>query len=201
MTDIFNTTIPDIGRTYRILNFIKNSGELFIAIGKPTIWATEYGLEVSDSNPPVPGSNIIEIPEPIIYKRIQRALPAIPSTMCADLNLDIDSNISKSLTQSNIEKSYVLFNVEDLFEEDGSVRLKPSHIYISASIESEDYNADSFRCIGLYNSVQLKGGVNDNKLVYTNNEISVKALQWVSYSTPIERNTNKVHNIEILLQI
>ncbi len=197
-TEIFKTVNSDAGTTKRILTFLENAENFFIGIGKSTEWTQTWGKEVSDENPPEPKSNLTEIPEPIIYKRLEKAAPALRNTACAELNL----NLADSLSTTNIkDNSFSIVDPDTIYNSDGSLRVFPTYLYLSSKILYADYNATSFRTIGFYTNVKFNPNVNPNKLVYLPEEIKTSALHWVSFNTPIVRAESKEHIIQFLMKI
>lgn len=198
-TEIFKTVNNSAGVTNRILNFLAYANNFFVCIGKPTPWTGDiWGMNVSDTNPPIPDESIVSIPEPIIYKRVQRALPALHNTACAELVIDPTQSLSPT---SLTEKTFSLIDPNTIYETDGSLRIIPTYLYISTTIEYEDYEVDSFRAIGFYTNVTFKSGVDTSKLVYTPSEIKTSAVHWTSFSTPVLRAANKDHHLEFLMQL
>lgn len=198
---IFNTANISSGTTNRIITFLKNTTNYFVAIGKPTSWSSKDGIGISDINPPIPRQEITNIPEIIVYKRVTKIIPALLNKACYDVDFDANLNTDKVITQENLgNNSYSLIPVEKLYESDGyTLRVFPTHLYISTKVDNTDYTENSFRAIGFYTNLTFNSGVANNKLIYKPSEVKHGYLNWASYSTPVERLDRKVHNIEFLI--
>jgi hypothetical protein len=205
MASIFNTVEVNTGKTARILNFLNSADDFFIAIGKPTPWDNSWGLNVSDANPPSPTVDRVSIVEPIIYKRVKigsGAGAASKNTTCGDFNGNEDSLSSVVLVQQTItQKNYTIFTAEEIVNSDGTFARNPEFIYVSGSIFGEDYTAETWRASALYTKLFFKEGVPNNLQIYTPDQVKGGLLQHLTFNTPVEREDEKEHKFEYLINV
>ncbi len=200
MTDIFNTENLLVGRVGRLLAFLEYANNFYIAIGKSSPWTNDYGVGINDNNPPKPNINLSNIPETIIYKKVETVIPAVASNTCADINLD-SKDFEVLAEGSLVQKTYNFIKPDKIYYSNGELRAYPTHLYISTKVEYTDYDTSSFRAIGFYTSIDLKQGVDRNKLIVLPNEVNKGLIHWASYSTPVERIEGKTHHIEFMMQL
>lgn len=166
MPQIYRVGRGKAALTGRVLNFIQQ-GPFYFALGKPTPWNIE-------DSPPVIPDDLLTIPDPFIYKRVYKVLPAIQSD-CGEL---------KMYTQSGWT-SWHTFDIDSITREGSGYLYYPTHVYISLEINDQDYQATSYRCVGLHSHVQLSLDANPNELVYPPSFVSPGVLEWVCFHTPV----------------
>lgn len=205
MASIFNTVEVNTGKTARILNFLDSADDFFIAIGKSTPWDSSWGLNISDTNPPTPSVERTAIVEPIIYKRIEigaSAGAASRNTKCEDIVANEEPLSSIILTQQTlVQQNYTIYSTEELVNSDGSFAKSPEFIYVSGEILGIEYTTDSWRASALYTKLFLKEGVPDNLLIYTPDQVNGGLLQHLTFNTPVEREDEKRHKFEYLINV
>lgn len=209
MTSIFNTMEVNTGRVNRIINFLESSPEFFIAIGKSTPWDNTFGLNISDANPPTPLERTKEILEPILYKRIQIgvgansvASAASSNQQCSDFNNNSQILSSTSLIQqSPATQNFTFYALEDLTNSEGDYIYNPEFIYIQGEINDLDYDVDSWRCSALYTKLFLNTNIPTNLNIYTPSQVKGGLLHYITYNTPVLRQSGKAHNFEYIINV
>jgi hypothetical protein len=209
MTSIFNTSEVITGRVNRIINFLNSSSEFFIAIGKPTPWDNSFGLSISDINPPFPNEDEKEIIEPIIYKRIQIgvgsnsiASAASNKLQCSDFNNNIDILGSTVLVnQSPATQNFTFYSLQDLINNNGQYKNYPEFIYIQGEISDTDYTTNDWRVSALYTKLFFNTGVPTNLSIYTPSQVKGGLLHYLTYNTPVLRQSGKAHNFEYIINV
>lgn len=216
MATVFNTVKPITGRVARILNFLETSGDFYIGLGKPTPWGSSYGQGVSDLNPPIPANNLANIPEPIIYKRVQCVAPATrlsvcindtdPNTTCPNgdpirFDLNAENNPQVLIQESFNEQSYRLYDPADIQPINGKYLITPEIIYAQGSILGTDYNTVGWRVSALFTQLFLADGVPEGQEIYFPQQVAGGLIQQVTYNTLIERQSNKTHRFEYIITV
>lgn len=175
-----SNTTTNISKVSKLKCFIETAENLYISLGKDTPWP-------NDSNPPQPNSNIVDIIEPLLFKKPNKLLLA-NETNCGETKI--------------LGKYWNLYLSEEVNQVGNTYEPLPTHIYISCDLDPEELLADTFRVIGLHTNVVLQPEVNPYLLSYPNSFIKDKGLlHWVSYMTPIERLNNAFPQVEILLSL
>lgn len=209
MASIFNTVEVNTGRVNRIINFLQSSSEFFIGIGKPTIWDSTFGLNISDINPPIPLENSKHLIEPIIYKRIQIGVgsnsiitPATNQAHCSDYNNN-NQILSNTIlvNQSPSNQNFTFFALEDLINNEGDYVYNPEFVYIQGEINDTEYNTESWRCSGLFTKLFLNTGIPNNLSIYTPDQVKSGHLHHLTYNTPVLRQSGKTHNFEYIIYV
>lgn len=210
MASIINTVQTNAGRVQRIVNYLKSVQDFYIAIGKNTPWDNSFGINVSDINPPFPTETATTILEPIVYKKIEMASGGVLKIGASFNNYICGNEITPNLNtidskvilqQSEVQKDYYLIPVEEIENEDGTYNTYPNFVYISGSIFDTDYTESSWRVSALFTKLFLKEGVNNNKILYSPNEVKGGILHHLTYGSPIERQQNKEHKFEYLIYV
>jgi hypothetical protein len=175
-----SNTTTDISKVSKLKCFINNSKDIYISIGKDTPWP-------NDTNPPQPSNTVIDILEPLLFKKPNKLLLA-SETNCGEIKI--------------LGKYWNLFLPEEVIKVGNTFEPLPTHIYISCDLDPEELLANSFRVIGLHTEVKLEPEANPYQMSYPISLIKdMGLLHWVSYMTPIERLDNAFPQVEILLDI
>lgn len=171
---------PDAS-THQVLRSIEGIGDnAFFALGKPTPWP-------DDNNPP---EVEFVVPETFIYLRAQYLLPAIQSNL---------GEITGSFRTTQGNQRWHVFLPEDITTETGYLA-HPTNIYVARSILYDDYAEASYRAIGLYMGLTLNTNVTPGLTSYLPHQVNHPGIiQWVSYSTPVNRLVNTAPKIEVIL--
>lgn len=184
MADIINQKLTLDAQTAKLVAFINCTNNHFISISKDSPW-------VDDTNPPIPLNTISFIENVIIYKRVS----------VVKLAKEVDCPTSKDIKCES--KWYRTYSIEDISDSvTGSYYIHPTHVYVAALIRDTDYPSNSFRVTALHTNLTFKEGVANNKRIYTSNEVDRQGVvQWVAYSTPLEKIQGKAHKIEFLIKL
>ena len=202
MASIVNTTEVNTGKVVRILNFVESADDFYVAIGKSTAWDGSFGLNVSDINPPVPPVDATTLPDPIIYKKVDVAGPASRITLCQDFNENTETLSSIILVQQTLtQQNYAVFDPNDIVNEDGSFNKEPEFVYITVDILGTDYAVDEWRSSALFTKLFLEDGVPEGAAIYQPNQVKGGLLHHLTYNTPVEREDDKIHKFEYLINL
>lgn len=186
MVDVIRYGLPIIGRLDRLLNLINNN-KFFFVLGKPTQWE-------DDSTPPFPLDEVELVEESILIKQAEFVTAAVTSD-CGDIDF-------RSCGFTNLEgKRLTIIDLENTSIKTLK-KINPTYIYISVKILPSELPTDNFRIVGLFNNILFKPTVNSQKIVFSPSEVlEYKKLYWISHSTPILRQSNKITTLEVLLNI
>lgn len=199
MSSIFNIAITPNGRVAKILDFIARKDEFYFAIGRETPWGPGDGLNIDDLNPPVPTGNETVFENAIIYKKAEIAVPVIKGTTCLDLDLDTAPTNGLVLVNTSTEQGLIYVEENDIVLTDGNYFPKPNAVYVATSVEETDYAAAAFRTSGFFSSIQLETAITEGLDIYQPNEVASGVLDWVSFHSPIPRDSNKTHTIGLII--
>lgn len=202
MPTIFNVANTIAGRVTRILNFLDTADEIYVGIGRSAPWDQSFGNGVNDLNPPRPSVNLINIPDPIIYKKATIVAPAIRSLLNPEFNQNIDPLTSTILVQQSInEQNFAIIDPNDIINESGEYNVLPEFVYIVTEIDSNDYEELEWRAMGLFTRIFLADGVPEGSQVYTNNQVTGGIIQLATFNSPVERDDGVIHKFEFLINL
>lgn len=184
MADIINQKITLNAQTAKLVAFINCVDNHFFSISKSTPWP-------DDSNPPIPSDNPSNIEDVIIYKRV--SLVKLAKEVSCPTSLDIKCE----------SKWYRTYFIEDILDTvTGSYTIHPTHVYVASLIQDTDYPTQTFRIAALHTNITLKSGVVNNKRIYTPQEVDKQGIiQWIAYSTPLDKIPGKAHKLEFLIKL
>lgn len=212
MTTIFNTSNSNAGRVARILNFVSQGTEFYVAIGKPTPWDSSFGQGVTDINPPTPSESSLTLPEPILYKKVKCVAPATKSLICidplqatstqfCDIDFNVPANSEVLVQESAIEQSYTIIDPSTIQIINGEYNITPELIYVQAEILGSEYNTVGWRSSALFTELFLEDGIAQGLDSYLPSQVTGGILQKLTYNTLVERQTTKTHRFEYLINV
>jgi hypothetical protein len=180
MPAIFKTINTDLSKVDRLLYLVNST--YFFGIGKNTTWDTSWGDDVSEENPPMPESNVINLPEVKLYKQPIYQTLAVES-QCGTVEFD-------SCGSSKGSKKFTLINLETTSRETLNL-ISPNYLYFKIEITENDLtfaSINSFRVAGLYKDITFTslGQIRYLPTLVLNQG----TLYWASYFTPLEKNNN-----------
>lgn len=199
MTAIFNISSTPNGRVAKILDFIARKDNFYIAIGRESPWGPQDGLNIDDLNPPIPTGDEILFDNPIIYKKVDIVTPVIIGKTCLDIDLNSTSVNGTIVANTSAEKGLVFTPEQNIVLTDGDYLPKPNAVFISASFMETDYTAAGFRSAAFFSSIQLDNGITEGLTIYQPNEVVNGVLDWITFNTPVLRDSNKEHKIELII--
>jgi hypothetical protein len=180
MPAIFKTINTDLSKVDRLLYLVNST--YFFGIGKNTTWDTSWGDDVSEENPPMPESSVINLPEVKLYKQPIYQTLAVES-QCGTVEFD-------SCGSSEGSKKFTLINLETTSRETLNL-ISPNYLYFKIEITENDLtfaSINSFRVAGLYKDITFTslGQIRYLPTLVLNQG----TLYWASYFTPLEKNNN-----------
>ena len=199
MALIFNNSTTPNGRVAKILDFIARKDDFYFAIGRETPWGPADGLNIDDLNPPVPTGDEVTFENPIIYKKADEAVPIITGTTCLDLDLSVTPTNGQTLINTSTERGLIYVPEADITLTDGNYFPKPNAVYVACSITETDYTAAEFRSAAFFSSLNLETGITVGLDIYQPNEVASGVLDWISFHSPVPRDSNKTHTIGLII--
>lgn len=186
MVDVIRYGLPVVGKLDRLLKLINNNNFFFV-LGKPTQWDDEQ-------TPPFPLDEVESVEEPIVIKQAEFVTAAVISD-CGEKdfrNCGFTNSEGNKLTIIDLENT----SIKKL------KKINPTYLYISVKFLPSELPEDTFRIIGVFNNIIFKPNVNNQKIVFSPEEVQeYKQLYWISYSTPVIKQINKITNLEVILNI
>lgn len=195
----FNIAITPNGRVAKILDFIARKDEFYFAIGRETPWGPGDGLNIDDLNPPAPTGQETSFENAIIYKKAEIAVPVIKGTTCLDLQLNTAPTNGLVLVNTSSEQGLIYVPEENITLTDGDYFPKPNAVYVATSVDETDYTAAAFRTSAFFSSIQLETAITEGLSIYQPTEVANGVLDWISFHSPVPRDSNKTHTIGLII--
>lgn len=179
---IFRYQKPAIANNLAIIDFLNNNN-FFVGLGKTNVWNSNDGIDVDDTNPPNPSSDLTDIPELFLFKRCRVVNPIIRSN-CNPGAINLSACQSVNVDSVDwLEIDYTNTELINLIQE-------PIRNYVvKVDITELEFTANSFRALGLFINPSFVEGVSDQLITYLPEQISDRGLlKLVTYFTPIVNN-------------
>lgn len=173
----YKQTYTQLATTHRILNFIK--GDYFFGIGRH-----EGGPQL-----PTPPNTLVDIPSPVLYKKAYEVKPALKSPCGNKVLYDATGQ----------EQIWQVFNDPTVIE--GSIH--PTHVYVNLHLSDDEYQAQFYSCLGLFEGLRVREGVERNISYLPRLVIDPGILIWVCFHTPVYRipGSRGVRIVEFMLEV
>lgn len=188
---VFKSNFTNKSKVDRLLNLINS--DFFLAISRDTEWSNADGDNITEENPPSPNATLSTIEDIKLYKKPFYQTLAVES-QCGTIEFD-------SCGETLGSKKLTLINLETTSREALDL-IAPSYVALRIEIEESDLslaNVESFRVAGLYKGITF---TTNGAIRYLPSQVDNQGLlYWVSYFTPVFKNTivNKSSIFEIII--